>query len=133
MELKIIQPFQFREIEWLHILLNVLGRGCSTGTLCVCYVYSAEVYPTVVRNIGLGSSSLWVSNLPVMSIRDDCFLFYSNWYCVERLNDSLTSIQARIGPMLAPYIADLSAVNVHLPIVIFGVFSLIARSETSHS
>ena len=46
----------------MAILLNVFGRGCSTGTLCLCYVYSAEIYPTVIRNVGIGSSSLWVIN-----------------------------------------------------------------------
>ena len=40
--------------------LNVIGRACATGTLSLCYVISAEIYPTVVRNIGLGSSSFWV-------------------------------------------------------------------------
>ena len=44
------------------IALNVLGRGSSIGALSLCYVYSAEVFPTVTRNVGLGSSSLWVNN-----------------------------------------------------------------------
>ena len=41
--------------------MNILGRASSIGTLALCYVYSAEVFPTVVRNVGIGSSSVWVS------------------------------------------------------------------------
>ena len=49
------------------IALNVLGRGSSIGALSLCYVYSAELFPTVIRNVGLGSSSLWVrSGKPLM-------------------------------------------------------------------
>ena len=64
--------------------MNILGRISAINTLAVCYIYSAEVilygwnntsfhlyfwpttyflnvkvFPTVVRNIGLGSSSFW--------------------------------------------------------------------------
>ncbi|XP_014663311.1 PREDICTED: organic cation transporter protein-like [Priapulus caudatus] len=31
----------------------------SSGTYGICYLYSGELYPTVVRNIGLGSNSTW--------------------------------------------------------------------------
>ena len=48
--------------EWPIVALNILGRGCSIGCLALCYVYSAEVFPTVTRNVGIGSSSVWVSN-----------------------------------------------------------------------
>ncbi len=52
--------FLKRELSWLRVFLNVLGRGSSNGCLCLCYVYSAEIYPTVIRNAGIGSSSFWV-------------------------------------------------------------------------
>lgn len=90
--------------EWPIVALNIAGRGCSIGTLAVCYVYSAEIFPTVIRNVGIGSSSVW----------------------------------ARIGPMIAPYIADLAGIEPRLPIVVFGVVALIAAflvtflPETAH-
>ncbi len=74
------------------MMLNVLGRVCAMGTLAICYVYSAEVYPTVIRNIGLGSSSFW----------------------------------ARVGPMIAPFVASLKVYNHRLPILVFGLFFLVA-------
>ena len=46
--------------DWPLMVLNIIGRGSSTGTLALCYVYSAEIFPTVVRNVGIGSSSVWV-------------------------------------------------------------------------
>ena len=61
------------------VLLNVVGRGSATGALCLCYVYSAEVYPTVVRSIGVGSSSFWVRSR-YMHTRLDISLFFSPKY-----------------------------------------------------
>ena len=78
--------------EWPIVVLNILGRASSTGTLSVCYIYSAEIFPTVIRNVGVGSSSVW----------------------------------ARIGPMLAPYIAALNYLEPRLPIVVFGIVALVA-------
>ena len=46
--------------EWLIVVFNILGRASSIGTLAICYIYSAEIFPTVVRNVGIGSSSVWV-------------------------------------------------------------------------
>ena len=78
--------------EWPIVVLNILGRASSTGTLSVCYIYSAEIFPTVIRNVGVGSSSVW----------------------------------ARVGPMLAPYIAALNYLEPRLPIVVFGIVALVA-------
>ena len=55
----------------LLVTLALIGKSCITGGLATLYVWSAELYPTVVRNSGMGSSSAI----------------------------------ARIGSMLAPYIA----------------------------
>ena len=52
--------------EWPIVTLNILGRASSIGTLALCYVYSAEVFPTVVRNVGIGSSSVWVSSFVLL-------------------------------------------------------------------
>ena len=46
--------------EWPIVALNIIGRGSSIGNLALCYVYTAELFPTVARNVGIGSSSLWV-------------------------------------------------------------------------
>ena len=89
----------------------MLGRGSSNGCLCLCYVYSAEIYPTVIRNAGIGSSSFWVK-------QKKCF--------IQHFVGKLFAKQARIGPMIAPYIADLRAVDPGLPLVVFGMVALLA-------
>jgi len=95
------------EIGWLRVLLNVLGRGTSNGCLCLCYVYSAEIYPTVIRNVGVGTSSFWV--------------------CIHKPASGLNHpLQARVGPMLAPYVAELAVYGADVPVVVFGVAALIA-------
>ena len=50
------------------ILFNFSGRISAINTLAVCYIYSAEVFPTVVRNVGLGSSSFWARVGPMVRL-----------------------------------------------------------------
>jgi len=85
-------PLNTFPYEWPIVALNLFGRVCSIGTLAVCYIYSSEIFPTVVRNVGLGSSSLW----------------------------------ARVGPMVAPFVAMLAVYDERLPAIFFGVISLVA-------
>lgn len=60
--------------------------GMNISFPCV-YLYSSEIFPTVVRNIGVGSSSM----------------------------------AARIGTMLAPFVASLALSSPFLPPLIFGL------------
>ena len=53
------------------LVLNLLGRISAINTLAVCYVYSAEVFPTVVRTAGLGSSSFWARVGPMVGLLTD--------------------------------------------------------------
>ena len=58
--------------EWLIVVFNILGRASSIGTLAICYIYSAEIFPTVVRNVGIGSSSVWVISKKYIYFRVLC-------------------------------------------------------------
>uniref|UniRef100_A0A023GLG6 Putative synaptic vesicle transporter svop n=1 Tax=Amblyomma triste TaxID=251400 RepID=A0A023GLG6_AMBTT len=42
---------------WLKITFAMVGKFLITASYGILYVYSAEIYPTVVRNVGVGSSS----------------------------------------------------------------------------
>jgi len=39
-------------------VLAQLGKFAITGSFAMVYVYAAEIFPTVVRNVGIGSSSM---------------------------------------------------------------------------
>jgi len=40
-------------------ILAQIGRFAITGSFSMVFVYAVEIFPTVVRNVGLGSSSVW--------------------------------------------------------------------------
>lgn len=80
------------DLTWLRTTLSGLGLfGLSAG-FCTVYIYSGELYPTVIRNIGVGTSSMF----------------------------------ARIGSMIAPFVAGLVLIQNWLPPLIFGVVPIIA-------
>ena len=47
----------FSALNPLLITLALIGKSCITGAFGTAYQLSAEIYPTVVRNAGMGSSS----------------------------------------------------------------------------
>ena len=63
----------FLDLQWLTTTFAMIGKIGASAGFSMVFQYSAELFPTVVRNAGMGSSS-----------------------CV-----------ARIGGMIAPYVADL--------------------------
>ncbi|XP_061177668.1 organic cation transporter protein-like [Saccostrea echinata] len=89
--------FGGKEFQWLTTTLAMIGKLGSAAAFAVIYVFSAELYPTVVRNAGMGASS-----------------------CC-----------ARIGGILAPYVADSGVLiggqfGQAVPLVIFGGASVLA-------
>lgn len=89
--------FGGEDLQWLTTTLAMIGKLGSAAAFAVIYVFSAELYPTVVRNAGMGASS-----------------------CC-----------ARIGGILAPYVADSGVLiggqyGQAVPLVIFGGASVLA-------
>lgn len=47
----------FPDMNWLIITLAMIGKMVITSSYGTVYVFSAEQFPTVVRNIGIGAAS----------------------------------------------------------------------------
>ncbi|XP_070567476.1 organic cation transporter protein-like [Ptychodera flava] len=45
-------------MEWIGITLAMLGKLCISASFAIIYVFSAELYPTPVRTIGMGLASM---------------------------------------------------------------------------
>lgn len=43
--------------NWLLITLTMLGKLAITASYGAIYVFSAEQFPTVIRNVGMGAAS----------------------------------------------------------------------------
>lgn len=48
----------FTDIEWLRLILVCLGIVGMSVSFTTVYLFSGELFPTVVRNIGVGTSSM---------------------------------------------------------------------------
>lgn len=70
----------------------LVGRFCISASFALLYVYSAELFPTVVRNAGMGISSL----------------------------------SARLGGIVAPFIVLLGDQRNSLPMLVFACTALLA-------
>lgn len=77
--------------NYLVVVLAMLGKMAITSSYGTVYVFTAEQFPTPVRNVGLGASSM----------------------------------MARVGGILAPYINVLSDIWKPFPLIIFGILAFV--------
>lgn len=77
-----------------HLTLGCIGLWGMSISFATVYLYAGELFPTVVRNSGVG----------------------------------LASTVARIGSMIAPFVATLAHTSPWLPPLIFGIVPLIGAS-----
>ncbi|WAR08259.1 ORCT-like protein [Mya arenaria] len=86
-----------KSLYWITVVLSNIGKFGISAAYAIIYVWSAELFPTLVRNSGMGSSSML----------------------------------ARVGGIISPYIADLGTFvegdfGKALPLIIFGGLSVVA-------
>ncbi|KAK3606532.1 hypothetical protein CHS0354_041491 [Potamilus streckersoni] len=51
------QPNPSQEVSWAVTAFAIAGKFGMGGVFCVIAMYTSELYPTVIRNIGMGSCS----------------------------------------------------------------------------
>ncbi|CAH1251990.1 SLC22A5 [Branchiostoma lanceolatum] len=88
----IVAFFIPKHLSWMTTTLAMIGKFCITASFAVIYIFSAEIFPTVVRQIGMGMSSM----------------------------------SARVGGMVAPFVNLLGSYWAPMPYVIFGGVSIAA-------
>ncbi|CAH1252185.1 SLC22A3 [Branchiostoma lanceolatum] len=54
----IVAFFIPKHLGWMTTTLAMTGKFCITATFGIIYIFSAEIFPTVVRQIGIGMSSM---------------------------------------------------------------------------
>lgn len=82
-------------MRFIVTILAVIGKACILATFLGIYVFTVELYPTIIRNTGIG----------------------------------VCSMMARFGSIITPFIvllADLPLLSRTLPLVIFGIFGILA-------
>ncbi|XP_047631416.1 organic anion transporter 3 isoform X2 [Phacochoerus africanus] len=47
------------DLMTLRTVLAVFGKGCLSGSFSCLFLYTSELYPTVIRQTGMGASNLW--------------------------------------------------------------------------
>lgn len=48
----------FPDLHLLSVILAMLGKFGVTAAFSMLYVYTAELYPTIVRNMAVGATSM---------------------------------------------------------------------------
>ena len=51
--------FIFTDLKVVIIVLAMVGKFCINVSFGIIYLFSGEISPTVVRNIGVSSCSFW--------------------------------------------------------------------------
>ncbi|XP_077862444.1 organic cation transporter protein-like, partial [Saccoglossus kowalevskii] len=78
----------------------MIGKFFIAGSFAIVYVFSAELYPTTVRNAGMGLASTWARVGSMVS--PYVMLLIDVWYPMPYLMMGITSIMAGLLALLLP-------------------------------
>ncbi|XP_076970946.1 organic anion transporter 3 [Tamandua tetradactyla] len=70
------------DLQILRTVLAVFGKGCMSSSFSCLFLYTSELYPTVIRQTGMGISTVWtrVGSMvtPLVKILGDVHPFIPN-------------------------------------------------------
>ena len=46
-------------IQWISLVLAIIGRFSFAGCFSLIFLYTSELFPTIIRNFSLGACSFW--------------------------------------------------------------------------
>ncbi|KAI8504682.1 hypothetical protein Bbelb_178000 [Branchiostoma belcheri] len=85
-------PFVAQNLNPISVTTSMIGKFGITSAFTIIYIWTVEMYPTVVRNVGIGASSMW----------------------------------ARVGGIISPFVQLSDQAWGPLPYLIFGALSVVA-------
>lgn len=54
----LLTTYNVSDMQWVTILFAMVGKFCVSSSNVVMPVFTAELFPTVMRNLGVGSSNV---------------------------------------------------------------------------
>ncbi|XP_062285982.1 solute carrier family 22 member 7-like [Scomber scombrus] len=122
----IINIFVPKDLWHLRAAVAILGKGLSEASVTTIFLYTTELYPTVVRQNGLGYSScisrLGVSIAPLILLLEDV------WTVLPQIIICAMAIISGLVSLLLP-----ETLNVRLPETIDDIEKPSRKDVSSHS
>lgn len=70
----------------LVVALAMIGKLAITSSYGAIYVFTAEQFPTVIRNVGLGASSTFARIGGVIAPYINHLVRYIHYFCLSKKN-----------------------------------------------
>lgn len=100
--------------------LAMVGKFGITASFAVIYVYTAEIFPTVLRQVNTDFIYFHITHDPKVTVSYDTFNSFS-FLTVRQTGIGVSCMFARMGGVLAPIINMLHNHSPTAPLLIFGV------------
>ena len=55
------------DMQWITVALAVIGKGGAAAAYAVIYIWTAELFPTMLRNVALGAGSFAASGAGILA------------------------------------------------------------------
>ena len=52
-------PASWLDVEALATALALIGKASIVSCFCIIFIYSSELFPTVIRTVGVGCCAFW--------------------------------------------------------------------------